>query len=71
LNNDFLIWYQSTHGRGGGPPPKDVHEYMDKEFGKQKNHLSWFGVKIRYDERDDLDIPEDEEIDDGIGVNEL
>ena len=70
LNNDFSIWYQSTYGRGGCPPPKDVHEYMDKEFGKQKN-LSWFGVKIRYDERDDLDIPEDEEIDDGIDVNEL
>jgi P4 family phage/plasmid primase-like protien len=70
LNNDFSIWYQSTYGRVGGPPPKDVHEYMDKEFGKQKN-LSWFGVRIRYDGRDDLDIPEDEEIEDGIDVNEL
>jgi len=69
LNNDFSNWYLATYGRGG-PSPKDVHEYMDKQFGRQKNQ-SWFGVKIRYDDRDDLDIPEDEEIDDGIDVNEL
>jgi P4 family phage/plasmid primase-like protien len=69
LNNDFSSWYQSTYGRGG-PSPKDIHEYMDKQFGRQKN-TSWFGVRIRYDGRDDLDIPEDEEIEDGIDVNEL
>ena len=69
LNNDFSNWYLATYGRGG-PSPKDVHEYMDNQFGRQKN-LSWFGVKIRYDERDDLDIPEDEEVNDGIDINEL
>ena len=69
LNNDFSDWYMATYGRGG-PPPKDIHEYMDKQFGRQKNQ-AWTGVRIRYDDRDDLDIPEDEEIDDGIDVNEL
>jgi hypothetical protein len=43
---------------------------MDKKFGKQKN-LAWTGVRIRYNERDDLNIPEDEDIDDGIHVSEL
>jgi len=61
------MWYQSTYGRGG-PSPKDVHDYIDKQFGKQKNQL-WTGIKIRY-ERDDLDIPELEE-DDGVDANEL
>ena len=69
LNIDFANWYMETYGRGG-PAAKDVHEYMDKQFGKQKN-LAWNGVRIRYNERDDLNIPEDEEIDDGIDVNEL
>jgi phage/plasmid-associated DNA primase len=67
LNNEFSIWYQSTYGRGG-PSPKDVHEYMDKQFGRQKNQV-WTGIKIRY-ERDDLDIPGEYESD-GIDVNNL
>ena len=67
LNNEFSIWYQSTYGRGG-PSPKDVHEYMDKQFGRQKNQV-WTGIKIRY-ERDDLDIPVEYESD-GIDVNNL
>jgi phage/plasmid-associated DNA primase len=69
LNNEFLIWHQSTYG-SRGPNAKDVHEYMDKQFGTQKNQ-AWTGVRIRYNERDDLNIPEDEDIDDGIDINEL
>jgi len=70
LNIDFSTWYMETYGNRGSPSPKDVHEYMDKEFGTQKN-LAWTGVRIRYNERDDLNIPEDEDIDDGIHVSEL
>ena len=36
LNNDFSIWYASNYG-GRGPSPKDLHEYMDKEFGRAKS----------------------------------
>jgi len=70
LNIDFSSWYMETYGNRGTPSPKDVHEYMDKQFGTQKNQ-AWTGVRIRYNERDDLNIPEDEDIDDGIDVNEL
>jgi len=70
LNIDFSNWYMETYGSRGTPSPKDVHEYMDKQFGIQKNQ-AWTGVRIRYNERDDLNIPEDEEIDDGIDVDEL
>ena len=61
----------STYGRGG-PNVKDIHEYMDKQFGKQREQ-AWVGVKIRY-ERDDFVMPNvdnnDDTIDD-IGVDNL
>jgi P4 family phage/plasmid primase-like protien len=53
LNNEFSIWYMANYG-GRGPSPKDLHEYMDKEFGRQKNQM-WTGVKIKY-ERDEVDV---------------
>ena len=47
LNNEFSLWYASNYG-GRGPSPKDLHEYMDKTFGRQRNQM-WSGVKIKYD----------------------
>jgi P4 family phage/plasmid primase-like protien len=44
LNNEFTIWYQSNYG-GKGPQPKELHEYMDKEFGRQRNQV-WSGVSF-------------------------
>ena len=55
LNNEFRIWYESTYGRCA-VSPKEVHEFMDKKFGAQKNQ-SWLGVKIRY-ERDEIQFNE-------------
>jgi len=52
LNNEFSIWYMANYG-GRGPSPKDLHEYMDKEFGRQRNQI-WNGVKIKY-ERDEIE----------------
>ena len=37
---------------GRGPSPKDLHEYMDKEYGRQRNQI-WYGVKINYNRNDD------------------
>uniref|UniRef100_A0A6C0JMB7 SF3 helicase domain-containing protein n=1 Tax=viral metagenome TaxID=1070528 RepID=A0A6C0JMB7_9ZZZZ len=56
VNNEFSIWYMANYG-GRGPSPKDLHEYMDKEFGRQRNQI-WTGVKIRY-ERDEVDENDD------------
>jgi len=50
LNNDFSMWYAANYG-GRGPGPKDLHEYMDKEFGRQRNQV-WTGIKIRYDKNE-------------------
>jgi hypothetical protein len=54
LNNEFQKWYMATYGRGG-PNVKDVHDFIDKQFGKQKNQV-WKGIKINY-ERDEFEMP--------------
>lgn len=53
LNSEFTIWHGANYG-GRCPGPKDLHEYMDKEYGRQKNQ-AWIGARIKYD-RDDDDI---------------
>lgn len=53
LNSEFSSWYNENYG-GRCPGPKDLHEYMDKEFGRQKSQC-WIGVKIRYEKNDDVD----------------
>ena len=67
LNNEFSIWHSANYG-GRCPGPKDLHEYMDKEFGRQKNQC-WIGVKICYvnfeDEDDNFDM-EDEIIEEEL-----
>jgi P4 family phage/plasmid primase-like protien len=75
LNNEFSIWYMSNYG-GRGPSPKELHEYMDKEFGR-KRQQTWSGVRIKY-ERDELPpatadnaSDEAEDTDDGIDVENL
>lgn len=67
LNSEFSIWYMSTYGRGG-PPPKDVHAYMDKVYGKYDKKGAWIGVKIKY-ERDETDNNDD--LTDDISSNDL
>jgi len=49
LNSEFTIWHGSNYG-GRCPGPKDLHEFMDKEFGRQKNQ-TWTGVKIMYEKK--------------------
>lgn len=60
LNNEFSLWYASNYG-GRGPGPKDLHEYMDKMFGRQQNQM-WSGIKIKY---------ENQSVDDDELTNEL
>jgi hypothetical protein len=35
---------------GKSPSPKDLHEYMDKEFNRQREG-SWYGVTIKNDRK--------------------
>jgi hypothetical protein len=68
LNTEFTIWYGANYG-GKSPGPKDLHEYMDKEFGKQRDN-SWYGVKILY-EKTPMDQMLDNEFSDEVDENEL
>jgi P4 family phage/plasmid primase-like protien len=61
--NEFNLWFQSNYGRGG-PSGKEIHEYLDKRFGKFKSNIgAWSGAKIRY-ERDFVSVSDDFEVDD-------
>jgi hypothetical protein len=68
LNTEFTIWYGSNYG-GKCPGPKDLHEYMDKEFGKQRDN-SWRGVKIMYD-RDKFNTETEYDSNGDIDENDL
>lgn len=66
LNNQFVLWYTNNYG-SKGPSPKDLHDQMNKDFGRQKNG-AWYGVKIRYNTQtihnDDDTTIDDDDIDD-------
>lgn len=73
LNNEFNRWYETNYG-GRGPSPKDLHEYMDRIYGKCVN-AKWKGIKIKYQDTNDEDNAEENEIleeyDDNIDPNQL
>lgn len=68
LNNEFSAWYMANNG-GRGPSPKELHEYMDKEYGRQRNQI-WYGVKINYHRNEDGDIASDTD-DNNIEADDL
>lgn len=59
INSEFTLWYQSTYGTRNGPNQKEVHEYMDKLYGKVVNNV-WKGVSINYDNNNDIDFQDDD-----------
>lgn len=69
LNNEFSMWFMANYG-GRGPSPKDLHEYMDKEFGRQRNQ-AWSGVKIKYDNKNDGGADSDDNTDGGTTVDDI
>lgn len=72
LNNEFSIWYMSNYG-GRGPSPKELHEYMDKEFGR-KRQQTWFGVQINYPQNNaefDNVVDDSDSDNDDININDL
>jgi len=56
INHEYTQWFAISYGRKSAPSPKDLYEYIDKNFSKQKNTV-WSGIKIRY-ERDNYEIPD-------------
>ena len=50
VTTEFDTWYQATYGndKRGRPSAKNVHAYMDKQFGKYEKHKAWIGCRINY-----------------------
>jgi P4 family phage/plasmid primase-like protien len=68
---EFNNWYRETYGNGKGcPNPKDIHEYMDKQFGRQKNQI-WDNVRIKYDRDCPMTFSDGSTVSDNISVNDL
>ena len=68
INHEFKQWWSSNYGEQKMIQPKDVHEYLDKAYGKCKAG-EWKGIKIQYNAAT-ADRFEDEDIDD-IDENDL
>ena len=51
LKGEFNRWYDINYG-GRGPSTKDLHEYMDRCFGKNRSS-KWFGIGIKYQDTTD------------------
>jgi P4 family phage/plasmid primase-like protien len=67
INNEFSNWYNGIYG-GRGPSAKDLHENMDKLYGKAKGSPPcWRGVKIRYAGANGIDEGDEEDIADISG----
>lgn len=49
INYEFKQWWLSNYGEKKMPSPKDVHEHLDKNYGKCKNG-EWGGLKIKYNQ---------------------
>jgi P4 family phage/plasmid primase-like protien len=48
LNNDFKLWFEGNHG-GKKNSLRDVHNAMDKKFGKFSQYKCWRGCRINYE----------------------
>lgn len=53
LTDEFKLWYVTNYGTRN-PSPKDLHEYMDKMFGKNRAGV-WHGARIKFRDDDEDD----------------
>lgn len=57
LNETFREWYKINYGNGATPHGKELHEYMDRRYGRYRPG-GWCDVKIIYDEKDLIEVSE-------------
>jgi P4 family phage/plasmid primase-like protien len=55
LSEEFKIWFQTNFGTKP-PSTKDLHEYVDKTFGKNRAGV-WANIRIRYDDASGNSLP--------------
>lgn len=54
ISQTFQLWFQENNGRRKIPKASELHDYMDKKFGKSKNN-KWENVAIIYNGEEDDD----------------
>ena len=48
INQEFKMWWAANYGQNKREPPaKEVHEYIDRVYGKCRDGY-WKGIKIKY-----------------------
>ena len=47
ISEEFKLWFITNCGKQKQPSPKQVYEYMDREYGKNRNG-TWMDVKLVY-----------------------
>jgi len=60
INFEFINWHTQTYG-SKGPKAKELHEYMEKQFGKYSN--GWSNIRIKHDNENDDE--EEDVVDEG------
>ncbi len=61
------MWYSVNYATKN-PSPKKLHEYMDKQYGKNKGGV-WLNVKLNFN--DDFQEVEFEDMGGAIELNEI
>ena len=71
LSEEFRMWYSINYGTKN-PSPKNLHDHMDKQYGKNISGV-WSNVKLKFHDDDDFQCVNEEEDDigDDIELNEI
>jgi P4 family phage/plasmid primase-like protien len=59
LSDEFKLWYNVNFG-GRPPSPKELHDLMDKQYGKNKGGV-WAGVKLKFNNDEEVLVDDSEE----------
>lgn len=70
LSEEFKLWHGVNIG-GKCPSPKGLHEYMDRQYGKNRQGI-WKNLRLKYsNEEEEADFNADDEMGEEVSLNEL
>jgi putative DNA primase/helicase len=71
LSEEFRMWYSTNFGTKN-PSPKNLHDYMDRQYGKNISGV-WSNVKLKFHDDDNHDFQgvNEEDLGDEIVLNEI
>jgi len=71
LSEEFRMWYSTNFGTKN-PSPKNLHDYMDRQYGKNISGV-WSNVKLKFHDDDNGDFQgvNEEDLGDEIVLNEI